>query len=199
MMVMAVKCRHLAKFELHIKACPEGAKLLTNIPALVSAIALYPPKSGRSQNHPKAVVDIAQSQYPIPGLPLILSRFRVWHITNASWQLTPYARRSPLSPPERSTGRMTKGDETEVNDTLNRREADHPRETYQTPANVVSDDDLSSKQKIDILQYWKTDIDARLRAQGEGMGGSDPISAEKEAGLADEMRLLNQAIADLEE
>lgn len=92
-----------------------------------------------------------------------------------------------------------KGDETEVNDTLNRREADHPRETYQTPANVVSDDDLSSKQKVDILQYWKTDVDARLRAQGEGMGGSDPISAEKEAGFADEMRLLNQAIADLEE
>jgi hypothetical protein len=92
-----------------------------------------------------------------------------------------------------------KGDETEVNDTLNRREADHPRETYQTPANVVSDDDLSSKQKIDILQYWKTDVDARLRAQGEGMGGSDPISAGKEAGLADEMRLLNQAIASLEE
>ena len=92
-----------------------------------------------------------------------------------------------------------KGDETEVNDTLNRREADHPRETYQTPANVVSDDDLSSEQKIDILQYWKTDIDARLRAQGEGMGGSDRISAEQEAGLADEMRLLNQAIAGLEE
>jgi hypothetical protein len=61
-----------------------------------------------------------------------------------------------------------------VNDTLNKRDADHPRETYQTPANVVSDDDLSSKQKIYILQYWKTDVGARLRAQGEGMGGSGP-------------------------
>lgn len=94
---------------------------------------------------------------------------------------------------------MAKGVETEVNDTMNRREADHPRETYQTPANVLCDDELSNKQKIDILQYWKMDVDARLRAQGEGMGGSDPISAEKEAGLAEEMRLLNQAIADLEE
>ncbi len=92
-----------------------------------------------------------------------------------------------------------KGDEIEVSDTLNKSEADHPRQTYQTPANVVSDNDLSSKQKIDILQYWKADVEARLRAQDEGMGGSDPISAEKEAGLADEMRLLNQAIADLEE
>ncbi len=87
----------------------------------------------------------------------------------------------------------------EPSNTPNRRESGHPRETYQTPADVVSDNNLSRQQKIDILQYWKADVEARLRAQSEGMGGSNPISAEKEAGLADEESLANQAIADLKE
>jgi len=98
-----------------------------------------------------------------------------------------------------AAAQTAKGDEIEVSEPLNRREADHPRETYQTPANVVSDNNLNRQQKIDILQYWKADVEARLRAQSEGMGGSNPISAEKEAGLADEERLANQAIADLKE
>ncbi len=67
-----------------------------------------------------------------------------------------------------------------MNDTLNRREAGHPRETYQTPTNVMSDDDLSSKQKINILQYWKMDVVARLTTQHRtffGEGEKRPLLA----------------------
>lgn len=78
------------------------------------------------------------------------------------------------------------------------READHPRQTYQTPANVVTDDNLSRAQKLDIMRYWKEDVEARLRAESEGMSHSNPMSAEAESTLADEQRLVSQAIEALE-
>lgn len=78
------------------------------------------------------------------------------------------------------------------------READHPRQTYQTPANVVTDDNLSRQQKLDILHYWKEDVEARLRAESEGMGQSEPMSARQESTLAEEQQLVSQAIADVE-
>ena len=42
------------------------------------------------------------------------------------------------------------------------------------------------------------DLNSRLYAESEGMSKSEPISADREAGLADEEQLLNQAIEMLE-
>lgn len=85
-----------------------------------------------------------------------------------------------------------------MNNSLHWREADHPRETYQTPGNVLNDNKLSKQQKIAILRYWKEDIVSRLEAEGEGMARYSPISAEKEAALADEESAVNRTIAELE-
>lgn len=79
------------------------------------------------------------------------------------------------------------------------READNPRETYHTPANVLNDEKLSREQKIKLLESWKTDISSRLEAEAEGMGQTEPMSADKEANLADEQRLLDKALNELAE
>ncbi|QTD55060.1 hypothetical protein [Parasphingorhabdus cellanae] len=93
------------------------------------------------------------------------------------------------------TDKQTGNDRSEG---IKSREADHPRHTYQTPANVLTDEHLSTEQKRDILRYWKEDVEARLRAEGEGMGQSEPISADKESTLAEEQQLINQALAEIE-
>ena len=79
------------------------------------------------------------------------------------------------------------------------READNPRETYQSPANVLTDEKLSRKQKITLLESWKIDITARLEAEAEGMGQTELMSVKKGANLADEHRLLDKALSELEE
>lgn len=79
------------------------------------------------------------------------------------------------------------------------READNPRQTYQTPANILTDAKLNREQKVKLLKSWKNDVDSRLEAQAEGMGQSDPMSAENEADLADEEQLLDEALRELKE
>ena len=69
---------------------------------------------------------------------------------------------------------------------------------YDKPADILSDDALDKEQKRELLESWKTDIDSRLYAESEGMSKSEPISADKEASLAEEEQLLNQAIEMLE-
>ena len=69
---------------------------------------------------------------------------------------------------------------------------------YDKPADILNDDTLDTEQKRALLESWKTDIDSRLYAEAEGMSKSEPISADREAGLADEEQLLNQAIEMLE-
>ncbi len=53
---MGVKWRLLVKFGLYMKVCLERVKLSTHIPALVSAIALWPTRSGRAASHPLVAV-----------------------------------------------------------------------------------------------------------------------------------------------
>ncbi|MEW4466971.1 hypothetical protein AB1K62_03965 [Parasphingorhabdus sp. JC815] len=77
------------------------------------------------------------------------------------------------------------------------READNPRQTYKTPANVLNDQNLDKEQKVKLLKSWKGDVDSRLEAQAEGMGQADPLSAEEEADLANETRLLDKALHEL--
>ncbi|MEH6757829.1 MAG: hypothetical protein V7676_09970 [Parasphingorhabdus sp.] len=69
---------------------------------------------------------------------------------------------------------------------------------YKLPADIVTDPDLDKVSKRKMLVSWKTDIDNRLIAEGEGMSASNPISAKKEASLADQERLVNEALEMLD-
>tara|TARA_R110000765_G_scaffold129649_2_gene228000 strand:- start:1410 stop:1778 length:369 start_codon:yes stop_codon:yes gene_type:complete len=65
---------------------------------------------------------------------------------------------------------------------------------YETPADILRDDTLDKKRKKSLLESWKMDLNSRLYAESEGMSKSEPISAGKEAGLAEKEQLVNQAL-----
>jgi hypothetical protein len=44
---------------------------------------------------------------------------------------------------------------------------------YETPAALIHDDQLSSDEKIAMLESWRNDKEAYLRASDEGMEGPD--------------------------
>ena len=70
----------------------------------------------------------------------------------------------------------------------------NPRAKYKTPANIVSDNDLDHDTKLELLESWKSDVDHMLDSESEGMSAEDPISAEREAKLANEALLVSKAI-----
>lgn len=72
-----------------------------------------------------------------------------------------------------------------------------PRDSYDAPAGITSDDSLSRNEKLDLLKQWRMDLQARLRAEAEGMSSSNPISASLESELAEEERAVYKAIESL--
>lgn len=70
---------------------------------------------------------------------------------------------------------------------------------YDTPADVTTDETLDQNSKRVLLESWKTDLDNRLLAESEGMSSSEPIGPNKEAQLADQLALVNQALELLDE
>lgn len=72
-----------------------------------------------------------------------------------------------------------------------------PRKEYQTPANILSDENLDHDTKLELLESWQSDINHMLNSESEGMSSEDPISAEREAKLADEALLVSKAIETL--
>lgn len=44
---------------------------------------------------------------------------------------------------------------------------------YETPADVLHDKSLSPDEKIEMLESWRDDKKAYMRASGEGMPGHD--------------------------
>jgi len=48
-----------------------------------------------------------------------------------------------------------------------------PEEHYTAPADVAKDDRWSDAQKQEILEAWKTNAEALVRATGEGMDGGE--------------------------
>lgn len=73
----------------------------------------------------------------------------------------------------------------------------NPRQRYQSPEMLMTDDSLSDEQKHDLLSEWKLDLDNRLMAEEEGMGASDPMDRRHEARLADEHARVNTLLSDL--
>lgn len=42
---------------------------------------------------------------------------------------------------------------------------------YDTPADLLADGDLNTDEKIELLESWRDDKEAYMRAAGEGMEG----------------------------
>lgn len=68
---------------------------------------------------------------------------------------------------------------------------------YDCPADIMADSGLDDDDKRKLLEDWKVDLDSRLYAEAEGMSSSEPISANKEASLADLEQLVNETLEKL--
>ena len=77
--------------------------------------------------------------------------------------------------------------------------APNPRKHFDTPEALLADPELADADKQFLLSEWESEIDGRLNAESEGMGASDPLTARKEARLADEAGQAKTALAAITE
>lgn len=76
-------------------------------------------------------------------------------------------------------------------------DAPNPRKHFDSPEALIADQELSDDAKQALLKDWDADIDGRLNAESEGMSASDPISAKKEAALAEEATHVKTALTEI--
>ncbi len=69
-----------------------------------------------------------------------------------------------------------------------------PRKHFDTPEALLADPQLADGDKQALLTEWDSEMDNRLNAESEGMSASDPISAKREAQLAEEARKVKNAL-----
>ncbi len=69
-----------------------------------------------------------------------------------------------------------------------------PRKHFDTPEALAADPKLANDEKAALLTEWDSEMDGRLNAESEGMSASDPISAKREARLADEAGKVKSAL-----
>ena len=74
--------------------------------------------------------------------------------------------------------------------------APNPRKHFDTPADLLAEPGLADSEKQALLTEWDSEMDHRLNAESEGMSASDPISAKREARLADEAREVKTALTE---
>lgn len=79
----------------------------------------------------------------------------------------------------------------------NAEQAPDPRRHYDSPEELREDINLELATREDLLKEWKQDLDRRLEAESEGMSVSDPISQEREARLAAELRRVCRALDEI--
>lgn len=75
-------------------------------------------------------------------------------------------------------------------------DAPNPRKHFDTPEALLADPRLADSDKQALLTEWDSELDGRLNAESEGMSASDPISAKREARLADEAGKVKTALAE---
>jgi CheY-like chemotaxis protein len=75
--------------------------------------------------------------------------------------------------------------------------APNPRKHFDTPEALLADPGLADGDKKALLTEWDSELDGRLNAESEGMSASDPISAKREARLADEARQVKSALSEV--
>ena len=76
-------------------------------------------------------------------------------------------------------------------------DAPNPRKHFDTPEALLADPGLADTEKAALLTDWDADLDGRLNAESEGMSASDPISAGREAKLADEAGHVKTALTEV--
>ena len=77
--------------------------------------------------------------------------------------------------------------------------APNPRKHFDTPQALLADPELADDEKQVLLAEWDSEIDGRLNAESEGMGVSDPLTAQKEARLAEEAGQAKTALTAIAE
>ncbi len=76
-------------------------------------------------------------------------------------------------------------------------EAPNPRKYFDTPEALLADPGLADQEKKGLLTQWDSELDGRLNAESEGMSASDPMSAKREARLADEAGKVKSALSEV--
>ena len=76
-------------------------------------------------------------------------------------------------------------------------DAPNPGKHFDTPEALLADPGLADAEKKALLTDWDADLDGRLNAESEGMSASDPISATREARLADEAGHVKTALTEV--
>ena len=77
--------------------------------------------------------------------------------------------------------------------------APNPRKHFDSPEALLVDPDLNDIEKHALLTEWDSEMDGRLNAEAEGMSASDPISAKREAKLAEEAGHVKTALTEMME
>ena len=75
----------------------------------------------------------------------------------------------------------------------------NPRKNFDSPEALLADNELNNDEKQALLKDWDSEIDGRLNAESEGMSASDPMSAKKEAALAEEATHVKTALTEISE
>ena len=75
--------------------------------------------------------------------------------------------------------------------------APNPRRHYDSPEDLRVDRALDAEAKHALLTEWKQDLEQQIEAEAEGMSAADPISSEKEARLAAELRKVAAALDEV--
>jgi CheY-like chemotaxis protein len=73
----------------------------------------------------------------------------------------------------------------------------NPRKHFDSPSALLADSGLADTDKEALLSDWDSELDGQLNAESEGMSISDPISANREALMADEARKVKNALAQV--
>ncbi len=73
----------------------------------------------------------------------------------------------------------------------------NPRKHFDTPQALLADSALADGEKEALLTEWDSELNGRLNAESEGMSASDPISAKREARLADEAGMVKSALTEV--
>lgn len=81
-----------------------------------------------------------------------------------------------------------------VADDAHRDRAPDPRRHYASPEDLREDIALDLAKREELLSEWRAELDRRLESEAEGMSASDPMSAEKEARLANEHKRVTSAL-----
>jgi hypothetical protein len=69
----------------------------------------------------------------------------------------------------------------------------NPAEVFKLPKDVVTSEDLTTDQKLEVLQRWETDALLLSVAQEENMGGGEPSRIEDVRHAIDVLKRLEDA------